>query len=58
MLVVRLVLKTLKSLIEKGNEFDLAIMSYNWDEDKAFFESLFNSTVKEEQFLQELVRCF
>lgn len=50
-----LVLKTIKSLEEKTNEFELATMSYNWAEDKEFFEKLFDSTVKEEKFLQDLV---
>ncbi len=50
-----MVLKTIKSLVEKGAEFELAILSYNWEEDKDFFEKLFESTVKNEKFLQEIV---
>jgi N utilization substance protein B len=50
-----LVIKTLKSLREKGEDFELSILSYNWEEDKAFFEKLFESTIKEEAMLQALV---
>lgn len=50
-----MVLKTIKSLIEKGANFELAILSYNWAEDKDFFEKLFELTVKNEIFLQDIV---
>jgi len=50
-----MVLKTIKSLIEKGANFELAILSYNWAEDKDFFEKLFKLTVKNEIFLQDIV---
>jgi len=50
-----LVIKTLKSLLEKGKDFELAILSYNWEEDKEFFEKLFESTIKDTVFLQKLI---
>lgn len=54
-IVRSMVLKTIKSLVEKGVNFELAILSYNWEEDKYFFEKLFESTVKNERFLQDIV---
>lgn len=54
-IVRSMVLKTIKSLVEKGANFELAILSYNWEEDKYFFEKLFESTVKNEKFLQDIV---
>lgn len=54
-IVRSMVLKTIKSLVEKGANFELAILSYNWEEDKYFFEKLFESTVKNERFLQDIV---
>ena len=50
-----LVIKTLKSLLDKGKDFELAILSYNWEEDKTFFEKLFESTIKDTAFLKKLV---
>ena len=50
-----LLIKTLKSLLEKGKDFELSILSYNWDEDKAFFEKLFDSTISDKEFLQKLI---
>lgn len=50
-----LLIKTLKSLLEKGKDFELSILSYNWEEDKEFFEKLFESTIKDKDFLQKLV---
>lgn len=54
-IVRSMVLKTIKSLVEKGANFELAILSYNWEEDKYFFEKLFESTIKNEKFLQDIV---
>ncbi len=47
--------KTLKSLHEKGDKFELSILSYNWEEDKMFFEKLFETTAKSVKYLQKLV---
>ena len=42
-----MVLKTLKSIEVDNEDFELAELSYNWDEDKQFFETIFDQTVKE-----------
>jgi len=40
-----MVLKTIKVLEEDVTDFDLAELSYNWEEDKQFFETIFDQTV-------------
>ena len=42
-----MVLKTLKAIEEDKEDFELAELSYNWEEDKQFFETIFDQTVKE-----------
>ena len=54
-IVRSLVNKTIKSIIENDGEIELASLSYNWEEDKEFFEKLFDETVKNEKYLQDLV---
>lgn len=54
-IVRSLVNKTIKSIIENNGEIELASLSYNWEEDKEFFERLFEETVKNEDYLQEIV---
>jgi N utilization substance protein B len=50
-----MVLKTIKSLEEDVSDFELAELSYNWDEDKHFFETIFNQTVHESEKYEELI---
>ena len=50
-----MVLKTIKALEENVSDFDLAELSYNWDEDKQFFETIFNQTVHESGKYEELI---
>ena len=45
--------KTIKSINEDG--VDLAPLSYQWEEDKAFFEEIFDATLKQELWAQELI---
>ena len=49
-----LISKTLKSL-EESQSFDLAELSYNWDEDIEFFETIYNTTLAEEDTYEELI---
>jgi N utilization substance protein B len=50
-----MVVKTLKSVEEGNSDFELAELSYNWQEDKEFFETIFNETVKEGEKYEELI---
>ena len=54
-IVRSLVNKTIKSAIENDRQIELASLSYNWEEDREFFEKIFDETVKNEKYLQELV---
>lgn len=50
-----MVVKSIKS-IEKGNkDFEVAELSYNWEEDKEFFEILFDKTTEEEAKYSEMI---
>lgn len=50
-----MVLKTIKVMVEGKNDFELAELSYNWQEDKQFFETIFDQTVLEEENYEELI---
>jgi N utilization substance protein B len=50
-----MVLKTLKAIDEKATDFDLAELSYNWGEDKQFFETIFDQTVNGGDKYDELI---
>jgi len=54
-IVRSLVNKTMKTIVESDGKMKLASLSYNWEEDKEFFELLFDEVVKNEKYLQELV---
>lgn len=49
-----LINKTIKSL-EEGESFSLSELSYNWDEDLEFFETIFDTTLAEEDAYEELI---
>ncbi|MCB0494737.1 MAG: transcription antitermination factor NusB [Cyclobacteriaceae bacterium] len=49
-----LINKTLKGL-EEGSSFDLAELSYNWAEDLEFFETIYNTTLAEEDTYEEMI---
>ena len=42
-----MVVKTIKAVVEEEDDFALAELSYNWEEDKQFFEMIFDTTVSE-----------
>jgi len=50
-----MVLKTLKAIEQDNADFELAELSYNWQEDKQFFETIFDQTVKEEENYEGLI---
>ncbi len=49
-----LVTKTIKGLAE-NESFELLELSYNWDEDLAFFKTIYNTTLAEEDTYEELI---
>ena len=50
-----MVVKTIKAVNEGSNEFELAELSYNWEEDKQFFELLFDKTTQEEEKYEAMI---
>jgi N utilization substance protein B len=50
-----MVMKTTKALEEGITDFSLAELSYNWDEDKHFFETIFDQTVHGGEKYEELI---
>lgn len=50
-----MVVKTIKAVNEGSNEFELAELSYNWEEDKQFFELLFDKTTGEEEKYESMI---
>lgn len=49
-----LITKTIKGL-EENAPFNLLELSYNWDEDLAFFKTIFNTTLEEEDKYEEMI---
>lgn len=52
-IIKSLVNKTLKSISEEGVE--LAPLSYQWDDDKQFFEDIFDYTVQQEEWAANMI---
>ena len=52
-IIKSMVNKTLKSVTEEG--VTLAPLSYQWEDDKQFFEELFDRTIKEESWAEKLI---
>jgi len=50
-----MVLKTIKSLEQDVADFSLAELSYNWQEDKLFFETIFDQTVHGDEKYEALI---
>lgn len=50
-----MVVKTIKAVEEGEADFELAELSYNWEEDKQFFELLFDKTTEEEEKYEEMI---
>jgi N utilization substance protein B len=55
-IVRSLVLKTIKSAKEEGEHLQIADISYNWDEDSEYVQELFKMTIKENDYLEELLK--
>lgn len=55
-IVRSLVLKTLKSVKEEPDEFHVADISYNWEDDSEYVIELFKRTVLEDEYLESLLR--
>jgi N utilization substance protein B len=55
-IVRSLVLKTLKSVKEESEPLQIADISYNWEEDSEYVLELFKMTIKENNYLEELLK--
>ncbi len=54
--IVKSMLKfTLKSIDEKSDKFPFAPLAKNWEEDKSFYEKLFNLTIENDAEYEELI---
>ncbi len=51
-----LVLKTLKSVKEESMSMQIADISYNWEDDSEYVKELFNFTVRENDYLESLLK--
>lgn len=51
-----LVLKSLKSAKEEDSAFQIADISYNWEDDSEYVQELFKLTIKEDNYLEELLK--
>ena len=54
-IVKSLLLKTIKGTETDNPDFELAEISYNWEEDKEFFERMYDDTLDEENKYEELI---
>ncbi len=54
-IVRSLVLKTIKSIKEESDEFQIADISYNWEDDSEYVMELFKVTTKENDYLESLL---
>lgn len=55
-IVRSLVLKSLKSVKEESDEFHVADISYNWEDDSEYVKELFRITAKENDYLENLLK--
>jgi len=55
-IVRSLVLKSLKSVKGEENTLQIADISYNWDDDSEYVQDLFKLTIKEDSYLEELLK--
>lgn len=55
-IIKSLLMKTIKSIPEDGSEdFELQELSYNWEDDKTFFQKLFEETIEVEKIYRPLI---
>ena len=55
-IVRSLVIKSLKSIKDEDDEFQVADISYNWDEDSDYVKELFKKTAHEDEYLEGLLK--
>jgi N utilization substance protein B len=55
-IVRSLVLKSLKSVKEEDGVLEIADISYNWEDDSEYVQNLFKMTIKENDYLEELLK--
>jgi len=54
-IIKSLTVKTLKSIVEGGEDLEIQELSYNWEDDKSFFVKLFEETIEVEQEYEETI---
>ena len=54
-IIKSLVTKTIKSIPESEEDFELQELSYNWEDDKTFFKKLFEETIDVESKHESLI---
>lgn len=54
-IIKSLTVKTIKSITASNKDFEIQELSYNWEDDKAFFVKLFEETIGVEQEYEELI---
>jgi len=55
-IVRSLVLKSLKSVKDQDDALKIADISYNWEDDSEYVQDLFKLTIKEDSYLEELLK--
>jgi N utilization substance protein B len=55
-IVRSLVLKSLKSVKDQDDTLKIADISYNWEDDSEYVQDLFKLTIKEDSYLEELLK--
>ncbi|MTI19823.1 transcription antitermination protein NusB, partial [Fulvivirga sp. RKSG066] len=54
-IIKSLTVKTIKSITDGEEEFEIQELSYNWDDDKAFFVKLFEETIEVDHEYEDLI---
>jgi len=50
-----MITKTIKNIDSETGEFELAELSYNWEDDKVFFDTIYEKTLAHEDEYEELI---
>lgn len=54
-IIKSMVSKTIKSIEESSNSVELLELSSNWEEDKEFFIELYNTTIQNDKYLEDII---
>jgi N utilization substance protein B len=53
--ILSMLKKTVKEISPENDSFDLQVLSYNWEDDKEFFEGLFEASIEAAEKYTELI---